>query len=158
MDRSHASFVRMGCRIVLVACVLLAPLRAWAQAAPPQSRIVEKVDENVLVTLRGNTHPLAQRQFDRGAAPADLPMARMLLVLKHSAAQEAALEKLLDDQQDRNSPSYHQWLTPDQFGQQFGPSDQAIPQNVLVTGSTVITIQEQTSNLTHFANVTVTLQ
>jgi hypothetical protein len=126
MDRSHASFVRMGCRIVLVACVLLAPLRAWAQAAPPQSRIAEKVDESVLVTLLGNTHPLAQRQFDAGAAPADLPMARMLLVLKRSATQEAALEKLLDDQQDQSSPSYHQWLSPDQFGQQFGPSDQDV--------------------------------
>jgi len=82
------------------------------------------VNENALVTLRGNTHPLAQPQFDQGAAPPDLPMARMLLVLKRSDAQEAALEQLLDDQQDRNSPSYHQWLTPDAFGQQFGPSDQ----------------------------------
>jgi hypothetical protein len=127
MDPSHVSFVRMGCRIAFVACVLLAPLRTWAQAAPPQSRIVDKVDESVLVSLRGNTHPLAQRQFDRGAAPADLPMARMLLVLKRGAAQEAALEKLLDDQQDQSSPSYHQWLTPDQFGQQFGPSDQDVP-------------------------------
>lgn len=126
MDRSHVSFMRLECRIVFVACALLAPVRAWAQAAPPQSRVVEKVDENVLVTLRNNTHPLAQRQFDRGAAPADLPMARMLLVLKRSATQEAALEKLLDDQQEQNSPSYHQWLTPDAFGQQFGPSDQDV--------------------------------
>jgi hypothetical protein len=53
-------------------------------------------------------------------------MVRMLLVLKRSEAQESALQKLLDDQQDQNSPSYHQWLTPDQFGQQFGPSDQDI--------------------------------
>ena len=51
-------------------------------------------------------------------------MARMLLVLKRSDAQESALQTLLDGQQDRNSPSYHQWLTPDAFGQQFGPSDQ----------------------------------
>jgi hypothetical protein len=128
MDPSHVSFVRTVCRIAFVAAALLAPLRAWAQAqsAPPQSRIIEKVDESVLVTLRGNTHPLAQRQFDRGGAPADLPMARMLLVLKRSDAQEAALQKLLDDQQDQGSPSYHQWLTPDQFGQQFGPSDQDV--------------------------------
>jgi hypothetical protein len=84
------------------------------------------VNENALVTLRGNTHPLAQPQFDQGAAPPDLPMARMLLVLKRSDTQEAALEKLLDDQQDQNSQSYHQWLTPDAFGQQFGPSDQDV--------------------------------
>jgi subtilase family serine protease len=53
-------------------------------------------------------------------------MARMLLVMKRSAEQDAALEKLLDDQQDQNSPTYHQWLTPDQFGQQVGPSDQDV--------------------------------
>ena len=111
---------------LLLCCLFLIPLAAWPQAASPQSRIVDRVNDSVLVTLRGNTHPLAQPQFDQGAAPPDLPMTRMLLVLKRSAAQEAELEKLLDDQQDRNSPSYHQWLTPDTFGQQFGPSDQDI--------------------------------
>jgi len=50
-------------------------------------------------------------------------MERMLLVLKRSDDQEAALSKLLDDQQDRASPKYHQWLTPEQFGKQFGPTD-----------------------------------
>src|SRR5262249_33445045 len=54
---------------------------------------------------------------------AGLPMQRMLLVLKRSDDQEASLRKLLDDQQDKTSPSYHKWLTPEQFGQQFGPTD-----------------------------------
>ena len=110
--------------LLLLCCLFLMPLAAWPQAASPQSRIVDRVNDSALVTLRGNTHPLAQPQFDQGAAPPDLPMARMLLVLKRSAAQESALQSLLDTQQDLNSPSYHQWLTPDQFGQQFGPSDQ----------------------------------
>ena len=43
---------------------------------------------------RGYTHPYARPQFDRGAAPDSLPMARMLLVLQRSAAQEAALDAL----------------------------------------------------------------
>jgi hypothetical protein len=100
------------------------PIALWAQTPASQDRILEKVNEGALVTLRGNTHPLAQSQFDQGAAPPDLPMARMLLVLKRSDAQESALRTLLDEQQDLNSPSYHQWLTPDDFGKQFGPSDQ----------------------------------
>ena len=53
-------------------------------------------------------------------------MERMLLVLKRSDAQESALQSLLDAQHDPNSPGYHQWLTPEQFGRQFGPSDQDI--------------------------------
>jgi hypothetical protein len=85
--------------------------------------ISQPVDESNLSTLNGNTYPLARPQFDLGTAPATLPMDRMLLVLKRSADQEAALRKLLDDQQDRASPSYHKWLTPQQFGKLFGPTD-----------------------------------
>src|SRR5208337_4615629 len=73
--------------------------------------------------LKGNTHPLARPEFDLGTAQASLPMERMLLVLKRSPDQETALRKLLDDQQDEHSPNYHKWLTPDQFGKQFGPTD-----------------------------------
>ena len=103
--------------------LILIPVLARSQASAPVSRIVQRVDESAVVALRGNTHPLAQPQFDRGAAPPDLPMERMLLVLKRSDAQEAALQALLDAQQDPGSTSYHQWLTPSAFGQQFGPSD-----------------------------------
>jgi subtilase family serine protease len=53
-------------------------------------------------------------------------MNRMLLVLRRSDTQETALRKLLDDQQDKSSPNYHKWLTPEVFGKQFGPSDQDI--------------------------------
>jgi hypothetical protein len=88
-----------------------------------QPLITQPIDETQLTTLKGNTHPLARPQFDLGTAPATLPMERMLLVLKRSPQQEAALRKLLDDQQDKHSPNYHKWLTPEQFGKQFGPTD-----------------------------------
>lgn len=82
------------------------------------------IDESRRVTLTGNVHPLARRQqFDQGPAPQDLQMDRMLLVLKRSPEQEAALAQLLIDQQDPGSASFHHWLTPDQFGEQFGLSD-----------------------------------
>jgi subtilase family serine protease len=123
MRISDLSYFRL---LWLYCCLIFVPIAAWSQTASTQSRIVERVDETALVPLRGNTHPWAQPQFDRGAAPPDLPMARMLLVLKRSDAQELALEALLDAQQDPNSSSYHQWLTPDAFGQQYGPSDQDI--------------------------------
>src|SRR5262249_30509743 len=43
---------------------------------------------------------------------------------KRSAEQETALEKLMGEQLDLSSPHYHKWLTPEQFGKQFGPSDE----------------------------------
>ena len=90
------------------------------------SRVTEAVDETKLSLLKGNTHPLALAKYDVAAAPADLRLDRMLLVLKRSPEQEAALKNLLDQQQDKLSPNYHKWLTPEQFGNQFGPSDQDI--------------------------------
>jgi Pro-kumamolisin, activation domain/Bacterial Ig-like domain (group 3) len=90
---------------------------------PSRPLITQPIDEAQLTVLKGNTHPMARPEFDLGTAPATLPMQRMLLVLKHSAEQEAAVRKLLDDQQDKASPSYHKWLTPEEFGKQFGPSD-----------------------------------
>ena len=91
-----------------------------------QPLITQAVDESRLTVLRGNTHPLARPEFDLGTAPATLPMQRMLLVLKRSAGQENALRTLLDNQQDKHSASYHKWLTPEQFGTQFGPTDSDI--------------------------------
>jgi pseudomonalisin len=67
---------------------------------------------------------MARAAFDRGSAPADLPMERMLLVLNRSAAQEAELAALLDQQQDQFSQQYHRWLTPQEFGERFGAADQ----------------------------------
>ncbi len=76
-----------------------------------------------LVRLQGNVHPLARPEFDRGAAADSTPMNRMLLLLQRSPDQEAALRQLMDEQQSKDSPNFHQWLTPDQFGKQFGPTD-----------------------------------
>lgn len=91
--------------------------------SPRRPLISEPLDESKLAVLKGNTHPLARREFDLGTAPATLPMQRMLLVLKRSPGQESALRKLLDDQQDKASPNYHRWVTPEEFGKQFGPTD-----------------------------------
>jgi hypothetical protein len=81
------------------------------------------VDDTRTVQLKGNVHPLARPEFDRGAVADSQPMTRMLLTLQRSAEQETALQQLMDAQQTKGSASYHAWLTPDQFGKQFGPSD-----------------------------------
>jgi hypothetical protein len=96
---------------------------AAAQTVNVRARITQAVDVENLVTLRRNTHPLARPEYDRGAAPDSLPMRRMLLVLQRGPEQEAALRQLLDEQQVKSSPNYHKWLTPEQFGEQFGPAD-----------------------------------
>ena len=118
--------------VFLIAAALGAP----AQNQPDLTRstvatnvrqlITQPLDESQRTVLKGNTHPLARWQYDVGGAPANLPMDRMLLVLKRSPEQQTALHELLDSQQDKFSPNYHKWLTPDSFGKQFGASDSDI--------------------------------
>ena len=109
--------------LLVLFCAFSQAQEALDQPGMVLPRIVQPVDETKLTVLKGNTHLLARSQFDQGVAPADLPMDRMLLVLKRSPEQESALRKLLDDQQDKASPNYHKWMTPKQFGKQFGPAD-----------------------------------
>ncbi|HUC42150.1 MAG TPA: Ig-like domain repeat protein [Candidatus Micrarchaeaceae archaeon] len=112
---------------------LLSARSSFAQTSP--ALIQQPVNNSALVTLARNTHPLARPEFDRGPAPPSLPFNRMLLVLKRSPAQQAALDSLVARQQQKSSPSFHQWLSPAQFGAQFGPadSDVAIIQSWLVS-------------------------
>ena len=95
-------------------------------AVRPADRITTAVDERLRVVRRGNVHPLARPEFDRGPAGADTRMDRMVLLLQPSTAQQEALEALLEAQQDRQSPQFHQWLSPEDFGRMFGASDRDV--------------------------------
>ena len=112
--------------LLLLALFLIAQ-RGMGQSSAVRL-ITQPVDESKMVVLKGNVYPLARAEFDRGVAPASLPMERMLLVLKRSPAQEAALATFLAQQLDPSSANYHQWLTPGQFGERFGASQDDIAQ------------------------------
>ena len=125
------SIVRSIRSAAIVAClgsglVFSSPtLRAQtSQVVVVPSRIVSPIDNSARVTLHGYVHPLANAANDRGAAPDSMPLSRMHLVLQRSTTQEAALKQYISDLHKPGSASYHQWLTPDEFGRQFGPSDQ----------------------------------
>src|SRR5713226_5648886 len=123
------------CRGVLVGTAALAFCcwQAGAQTAAARAgaqqngrvaaRVVDTVDDTDRTMLRGNVHPKARAEFDRGAVADAQPVTRILLVLQRSAEQEAALRQLMEEQQSKNSANYHAWLTPEQFGKQFGPAD-----------------------------------
>ncbi len=117
----------------LTLTLVLPAFRAGAQtkldsATAPQTvaipaRITQAIDETHLSRLPGNVHPLARPEFDQGPVPSELPMQRMLLVLRRRTEQESALAQLMVDQYNMASANYHKWLTPEGFGAQFGPAD-----------------------------------
>jgi hypothetical protein len=93
---------------------------------PAVPQIAQAIDDAKLVQLKGNTHPLARAEFDQGPVAPALPMDRILLVLRRSPEREAALQRLMQEQIDPTSPNFHHWLTPEEFGANFGPADEDI--------------------------------
>ena len=103
---------------------LLSPIALPAEQPPVVlSRVVEPIDNAKLVQLHGTIHPMARPEFDHGVVDPQLPMERMLLLLKRSPEQEAALEAFMARQLDPKSPDFHHWLEPQEFGRLYGPSD-----------------------------------
>src|ERR1700720_4734172 len=64
------------------------------QAVAIPARITQAIDETQLTTLKGNVHPLARPEFDRGVVDDATPMNRMLVMLRRSSEQQTALQQL----------------------------------------------------------------
>src|ERR1039457_1177207 len=112
--------------LCVLAGAFLFSTAAMSQQFAPTVRIVDRIDESQLITLRGNTLPVANAKNDVGRVDPSLPMTDMILVLSRSPEQQAAFDKFVAGQYDPNSPDFHQWFTPEQVGENFGPSETAI--------------------------------
>jgi len=127
--------------------ILQSPPPICGQARP---RVLLDVDNDQRITLKGNVHPMATAQNDRGAIDDAQPIGRVLLLLQRSDEQQVALSSFMEQQQDKSSPNYHHWLAPSEFGTQYGIADgdiQAVTQwlaqqgfeiNQIYSGKTVI--------------------
>ena len=94
------------------------------RGAVPQ--ISEPINDGKLMAVPGSPTPVSAWGRDQGPVSSDMVFGRLQMVLKRSPQQEAALQGLLDAQQDIDSPLYHHWLTPEEFGSQFGPAQEDI--------------------------------
>ena len=100
---------------LLMACAGIAHAQAHAQITAP-------VNDAVRTTLQDSRPAFLRGAVDEGPLTPDQAIARMVLVMKMGDAQARALRALLDSQQTRGSQHYHAWLTPEEFGKQFGPA------------------------------------
>jgi pseudomonalisin len=135
----QSSLLRRAVLLVMVITLgLLRPAFLVAQTVDDQEgplvqahdRITRAIDDERRIVLHGNRHPLATAANDAGVVPDDYRMERMILTLKPDAAQRTALEALIAAQNDPASPSYHRWLTPEEYGQRFGASQNDVEQIV----------------------------
>jgi hypothetical protein len=90
-------------------------------AAPPD-RITGPITSQHIIRLSAGVPMRARSQHDQGPVDSSLKLSYMTLLTAPSASQRAALMQLLAQQQDRNSPLYHKWLTPEEYADRFGLS------------------------------------
>jgi len=89
-------------------------------------RVTQTIN-NQLVSPLAKTHLKFVETKAPGKQLADtFKMNHLQLVLKPSAARQAALTSLIADQHNPKSSSFHKWLTPEQFGESYGVADSDI--------------------------------
>ena len=88
--------------------------------------ITERIAENKLVKLAGNTRPEVRTGRDMGAVADSLQLSHMYLQMKMSAQQQADADALMLKLHDVNSAEYHKWLTLGEIEERFGPSQDDI--------------------------------
>jgi hypothetical protein len=101
--------------LLLAAGVVVFPMSAASQ------RVVNDADT---VPIPGNVSPRLSGAIDVGRTDSALPIEKMILVLRPAAGASDRLERLLEEQLDPASSNYHRWLTPEEYGRQFGVPDE----------------------------------
>lgn len=83
-------------------------------------RITGDLTSGTKIQLKGNVHGLARPEFDLGRADGSRMLHVVSLSFHPSAAQQQDLDLFLSQLSDRSSPNYHKYMTPAQFADRFG--------------------------------------
>jgi subtilase family serine protease len=111
---------RLISHLTLPLGLLLTTFPFLSQAAVPNR--ITTINGNSRATMHGSVSGHVKLSTDLGPAPQGTKLESLSLRFSLTPAQQADLTQLLAAQQNPNSPSYHQWLTPEQYGARFGLS------------------------------------
>jgi hypothetical protein len=112
-------------RSVVTVLFCASSVMCFAQAGP-KNRILREIDSSQMTRLHGNVSPRLQMGTDQGRLNGAMKLKGASLIFGPSASQKAALQTLLAQQQDRTSPNYHKWLTPEEYADRFSMSQSDI--------------------------------
>src|ERR1017187_1207426 len=98
--------------------------------SPPPGRIAGPLTGSPAVWLQGNRRPMFVPENDQGPVADSLRLENISLTFRLAESQQADLTALLAEQQDPSSPNFRQWLTPEQYADRFGLSQNDIRQGV----------------------------
>lgn len=103
----------------------VAPLLLCASlclAAPAPSDRITEIDSRQTAVLHGSVPTAASAQSDLGPVDPAMQLGYITLMTQPSPSQQADLDQFLAQLEDRSSPNYHKWLTPEQFAARYGLS------------------------------------
>lgn len=121
-----------------------AQVRTEALKVTPRPRVQSRVENSQRVILAGHTLPFLRAADDLGRLSASTAMSHLVMVLQASPEQDHALKSLIDQQLDQGRTNFHHWLTPDEFGSQFGVADSDIAQVTDWLGKQGLTVEQVT--------------
>jgi len=133
-----------------------------ATRAVPTVRITTKINNAQRTFLHGHVPSVVKNGIaqDLGRIASSTPAQHLVLTLKSSDQQKHELRKVLDEQQDRNTANYHQWVTPDEFGSYFGVHDTDIATLKSWLASQGFTVEDvsKSKRVIHFSGTTGQLE
>jgi len=88
-----------------------------------EDRIRRPIEAASSVPLQRSIPPQIKTSTDRGVLDPAVRIDGLRLVLVPTASQHADLERFLEEQRNPSSPDYRNWLTPEQYGERFGLSE-----------------------------------
>ncbi|MGD0959691.1 MAG: Ig-like domain repeat protein [Methylomonas sp.] len=92
----------------------------------PQVRITRQINDSDLATLSGSRLAILDGAADQGPVNNNLILPALILHLKPSARQQAALSTFNAAQLAPGNADYHHWLTPDEYAGRFGAAPEDI--------------------------------
>ena len=107
---------------LLLVLSLSAAATLHAQGPLQLDRVPANPDLRATTQLPGHMPPWAISAQDRGSIAAGTRIDHAIVLLSRAPAVEAAFQQFLVDVQNPASPQYHQWLTPEQVGALYGPT------------------------------------
>ena len=106
-------------RMFSVSAMLCVSLAAVGQKAPDR---IDGTFGNTMMPVPFVSSINSKRAIDVGPTDKSLVLHGLTLHFALTANQQTSLNRLLSDQQNPASSRYHQWLTPEQFSDEYGLS------------------------------------
>src|ERR1035438_2345663 len=94
--------------------------------ARPVARVTKQVNNGKRTVLYGHVPNVVANASavggarDMGRLDPKTAMQGMRIVLRSSPEQSRELRGIIDEQQDKRTANFHQWVTPEEFGNSFG--------------------------------------